>query len=117
MRSFTILGMVGFFFFFATALFGSPPDSLQINLDTTGTVLSVKVFHPVKNTANHFIKTIDVALNGNQIIQQDYDGQFDKEVQEAIYKLIDLKAGDKIEVTGICNIFGKKSGLYKVSKK
>jgi desulfoferrodoxin (superoxide reductase-like protein) len=116
MKHLTKLTMVGLFFLSASVLFGTPPDSLQLNLDSSGTMLSVKVFHPTRNTANHFIKTIDVTLNGNQIIQQNYDCQFNQEVQEAVYKLINLKAGDKIEVTGTCNIYGKKTGLYTVPK-
>jgi len=117
MKGLIKLAVVGLFFLSASALFGHPPDSLQLNLDSTGTMLSVKVFHPVKNPANHFIVTIEVNVNGAQAVMQTYNGQFDKYVQEAVYKLINLKSLDQIEVTGVCSISGKKKAVLIVPEK
>jgi hypothetical protein len=91
-----------------------PADSLQMKMDSTGTILSVIVFHPVKNPANHFIVTIEVKVNGIQNVLQTYRGQYDKAVQEAVYKLISLKPLDKVEVTAVCSIAGKAKAVYNV---
>lgn len=108
---------IGLLFLSASALFGHPPDSLQLGLDSTGTLFSVKVFHPVKNPSHHFIITIDVKVNNALSVEQTFGGQLDQEIQEGIYKLINLKAGDKIEVTAVCSITGNKKAVYSVPQK
>lgn len=84
-----------------------PPDSLKLSIDTTG-ILSVKVHHPVKDQAKHYIHQVTVELNGKEIIKQTFNSQTDKTEQELVYKIIDAKENDKITVTAYCNITGKK---------
>ena len=117
MKAISKITAMTLFFLSAAALYGHPPDSLQLGLDSAGTVFSVKVFHPVKNPANHFIINIAVKVNGTEAVLQTYRGQFDKMVQEAVYMLINLKPLDKIEVTGVCSITGKKTAVFTAPEK
>ena len=114
MKTIARLAIFVLFSLSASALYGHPADSLHVKMDSAGTILSVVVFHPVKNPANHFIVTIEVKVNGVQAVLQTYNGQIDKVVQEGVYKLINLKPLDKIEVTSVCSITGKKKAVYDV---
>jgi len=94
--------------------FSHPPDSLQIAFDSTGTVMSVTVFHPVKNPANHYIDDVIVKIDGKQVIVQSFPIQITNKLQEAIYKVIGLKTGAVVEMTAVCSITGRKTVKYTV---
>ncbi len=95
-----------------------PPDSLIMSFDSTSTVLTVRIFHTVKNTTNHLINDVAVNLNGKPMITQKFSSQLNKDEQVVIYKIIDAKANDKIAVTAKCNVMGKKTAelTYRVAR-
>ena len=95
--------------FFALTASAHPADSIKLDLDSAGTILSIKVFHSSRDPGKHFIYKITITLNKEPIIQQTFKRQLDNAVQEAIYRIVDLKRKDKIEVTAVCNVAGKKS--------
>jgi YbbR domain-containing protein len=93
----------------AATAWATPPDSIGLSIDSTH-FLTVDVHHPVKQLGTaHYINQITVALNGVNIITQNFKSQSSLEWQEAYYQLIDAKEGDKITVTATCSIFGKLS--------
>jgi len=91
-----------------------PADSLVMSIDSNG-LLSIQIYHPVKDHAKHYINKVTVELNGKEIIQQSFKSQTDKTVQELIYKIIDAKENDKITLTAYCNITGKKKEMLTVT--
>ena len=101
---------------FTASALAHPPDSLSMRLDSTG-LLTINIFHPVKDQAKHYINKVLVELNGKTIIEQSLNSQTDKNVQDIIYKIIDAKAKDKIAVTAYCNITGKKKYTLTVMEK
>jgi hypothetical protein len=117
MKKHMLLIAVGLGLILSPFLAAHPPDSLRLELDSTGTLLTAKVFHHVKSSARHFIINIEVKVNGQESIRQTYAGQLTDDLQEGIYKLIQLKPEDKIEVTGVCSITGKKTAVLTVPKK
>ena len=92
---------------FLTSSMAHPADSLLMNIDANG-LLTIQIYHPVKDPAKHYIHQVIVELNGKEIIKQTFNSQVDKTAQELIYKIIDAKEKDKITVTAYCNITGKK---------
>ena len=92
---------------FVTGSMAHPADSLVMSIDSNG-LLSIQIYHPVKNQAKHYINKVTVELNGKEIIQQSFKSQTDKTIQDLVYKIIDAKENDKITVTTYCNITGKK---------
>jgi hypothetical protein len=112
MKSHAWLIAAGLLLAAVSILSAHPPDSLLLELDSAATALRVKAFHPVKNPANHFVVTIEVKVNGAQTVIQTYRVQGDRDRQPAVYELVGLEPGDKIEVTAVCNKSGKrKAGL------
>lgn len=96
------------FFIFAGMCFAHPAESVKMSFDSTGTILTVIVTHPVKNAGNHYIMSIIVDVNGKEQVKQTYASQLDKTEQVAVYKIFEVKKNDKINVTTQCNITGKK---------
>jgi hypothetical protein len=104
-----ILGSVGL-------VFGHPPKKVDGEFDLESHLLKVVVSHDSKDAVKHFINEIEVKLNGKEIIEQEFGSQQDRSVQEVVYKIIDAKAGDKIEIVAGCNISGKKKAALTVEK-
>lgn len=101
----------------AASGFGHPPDGVTAKFDTGELLLTVNVMHGVKDEAKHYVDEIEVEVNGKKMIEQKFGRQTDMKVQEAVYRIIDAKVGDKIKVTAACNITGKKSVELTVEKK
>ena len=101
----------------ATSGFGHPPGAVTARFDTDEHLLIVTVMHGVKDAAKHYIDEIEVDLNGKKMIEQRFNRQTGMEMQDAVYRIVDAKVGDKIKVTAGCNISGKKSVEITVEKK
>ncbi|MCX5708461.1 MAG: hypothetical protein NTY14_05770 [Candidatus Omnitrophica bacterium] len=96
--------LVAFFLlsFFVPA-FPNPPEDIGISI--SGSELGVFVVHPSQNTSKHFIKTIKISLNEEEVVNQGFSGQ-DKDGQRATFSLPGLKKGDKIKIEAECSIYG-----------
>jgi len=88
---------------FTAPVCSNPPQ--DITLKIFGSKLDVFVIHPSSNPAQHFIKTIDISLNGTKIITQIFSTQA-KDGQTAVYFIPGLKKGDKIIVSAVCSVYG-----------
>ena len=107
MKIITLFSLLLLLFITNDLSWAHPPGNIELELDSTRTVLSVKVGHKVNNPDKHFIVSLTVKLNDNEMIKQTFQRQDTKENTEVLYKLNNLKAGDRIEVTGQCNVTGK----------
>ncbi len=93
-------------------LSGHPAEAIKISFDSTATILTVNVIHPVKNIENHYISSIVIDINGKEKIKQNFNWQFNETEQLATYRIFDLKKGDKINITTQCNRIGKKKESF-----
>lgn len=84
-----------------------PPSDIKITFDPQTKMLQAIIMHDVKNPEKHFIKKIDVGLNGKEVISQVISRQDNNESQTVRYLIPDAKAGDVISVEGYCSIIGK----------
>ncbi len=92
-----------------TFMYANPPSRIEAIFDSTGQFLTVRADHPTRDMNKHYIKLIVIKLNGKEIINQSMMSQANAEHQDAVYKIVDAKSGDKIEAEATCNIFGSKS--------
>jgi len=96
-------------------LFAHPPKNVTLEYDYDTKILSVVVQHSVNNISKHHINKVVVEVNGKKQIEQTFTRQMDAEQHEVLYKIIDVDEGDKLTVTGYCNISGKKRSELIVS--
>jgi desulfoferrodoxin (superoxide reductase-like protein) len=92
--------------------FAHPPSNIDIS--TNEDTVQVTVTHNVNDPHTHYIKTIELSLNGKKIIEQSFSFQYDKNFQKATYFLPALKKGDVLSVDADCNQFGDLSKKYTV---
>jgi desulfoferrodoxin (superoxide reductase-like protein) len=100
---------------FMMPLLAHPPNNLNLKFDTETGVLSIAITHSVNDASRHYIKKVEVELNGQKIIEQSFMKQSDNEEQQVLYKIIDAKKGDNIAVEAYCNISGKKKAQLVVT--
>jgi desulfoferrodoxin (superoxide reductase-like protein) len=88
----------------ACVAFAHPPA--RIDIVPSATVINITVTHPVKDPLTHYIKLIEVSLNGKKIIEQKFSLQTTAMEQRATYHIPELKKGDVVAVDADCNLYG-----------
>jgi len=83
--------------------------SQELTFDKETNLLNVEFIHKVDDVDKHFIFEVIVYLNKEEIVTQLIEKQENPEGGSLVYKLIDVKSGDKIKVKTNCNKTGKKS--------
>ena len=104
-----IVLLIGFFSFFvlSTLVYAHPPSDIKITFDPKTKILGAVILHDVSNPSAHYIKKVDVFLNGKEIIQQEISRQDNFNSQTVSYFIPDAKTGDVFSVEGYCSISGK----------
>ena len=102
--AFTVL-----FVFIATVslALAHPPSDIKINYDPATKTLQAVIIHPVGNPQSHFIKKVDVSLNGKEALTQFISRQDNNNSQLVSYVIPDTEDGDKLSVEAYCSISGK----------
>ena len=97
-------------FVFAAAIstaYAHPPSDIKITFDAKTKILQAVIMHNTSNPFNHYIKKVDVGLNGKVIIEQTISREDNNESQTVSYLIPDVKDGDVLSVGGYCSISGK----------
>jgi hypothetical protein len=99
----------GFFVFFvlSAVAYAHPPSDIKISFDPKTKILNAVIIHNVSNPAKHYIKKVDVSINGKEIIEQSISKQDNFDSQTVNYLIPDAKNGDVFSVEGYCSISGK----------
>ncbi len=100
--------------FFTTAAFAHPPSDIKITFDPTTKMLTAIIYHNVSNPTKHYIKKVDVGLNGKEILTQSISREDNNLTQTVSYLIPDAKPGDTISVEGYCSISGNLTKEIKV---
>ena len=98
----------------ASTAFAHPPSDIKIDFDPKTKMLHAVIIHNTSNPLNHYIKKVDVGLNGNEIIEHTISREDNNESQTVKYLIPDAKDGDIISVEGYCSISGKLKKEIKV---
>lgn len=104
-----IVLLLGFFVFFvlSAAAYAHPPSDIKITFDPKTKILHAEIIHDVSNPGTHYIKEVDIFLNGKEIIQQSISRQDNFNTQTVNYFIPDAQDGDVFSVEGYCSISGK----------
>ena len=98
-----VLLLLAFLLIIATAS-ANPPSDLKLTYNQTTGNLSAAFTHMVSDPGTHFLKTVKIALNGNQTTNE-YSSQPTPESFTYVYHL-NATNGTFIDLIGECNIFG-----------
>jgi hypothetical protein len=109
-----------FALFLITAGFPSPaaahpPKEVAVAYDQAKKTLELKITHGVKDPASHYISKVEVKKNGKPAGVTEYKTQPGQETFAYSYPL-DAAAGDVVEATVTCSVFGSKTGKATLGK-
>jgi len=93
--------------FVCSMVYAHPPSDIKITFDPDTKVLQAIIYHNTSNPGNHYIKNVDIGLNGKEIIKHQISREDNNETQAVSYLIPDAKAGDSLSVEGYCSISGK----------
>lgn len=79
----------------------------KIGVERLGTQITVTVIHGVLDPKTHYIKRIELALNGQKTIEQNFTMQTDDDMQQVIYVIPSLNTGDKMTIKAACSQSGE----------
>ena len=93
----------------AGMLSATPPDRIRlIYSDSTG-MLRIAVHHPTFYPAAHHIAKVAVMLNDSVVLVQQFSRQTNNQELDMECPVAGAKPGDRLSVTAICSIFGKRT--------
>ena len=95
-------------------LWAHPANKVTATFNAETSILTVNFEHKVNNTADHFVYSILIQLNGKKAVEQIISVQETAEGGTFVYKMPGLKKGDKINVVTDCNKGGKRSATITI---
>ncbi len=107
MKRLTVFILFCFFVSFSPLAYAHPPSDIVISYNPETKIVDAVINHPVAIPENHFIKKIDVGLNGKEIIEHQISRQDNNATQTVAYLIPDAKIGDTISIEAYCSISGK----------
>lgn len=93
--------------FLSGMVYAHPPSDIKITFNPDTKMLQAVIYHNTSNPLNHYIKKVDVSLNGKEIIEHQISREDNNETQTVSYLIPDAKDGDSLSVEGHCSISGK----------
>lgn len=106
MKKATLFITVCFLMAVHSIAYAHPPSDIIITFYPASKILKAVIMHNVSDPENHFIRKVDVTLNGKQIIGQEISRQDNNSSQTVSYLIPDAKLGDTISVEAYCSISG-----------
>jgi len=103
-------------FFIVQPGYAHPPSKIDAAYSPETKILSVVVTHPVNDRRKHFIKRVDVSLNGEQIEKKEFKTQTDNATQMVSFTIAGARSDDVITVEAQCNISGKLTETIEVGR-
>jgi hypothetical protein len=84
-----------------------PPSSIDLRYEPAGRLLVVAFKHLVQDGQSHYIKEVQVQINGKAFARVELYAQAGKEAGQVSMALSDVKQGDLVSVKATCNKFGE----------
>jgi hypothetical protein len=88
----------------STNAFCHSPSGINVAFKEGG--IDLVVFHSVSDPATHYVKKIEVQLNGVKNAEKTFTSQTDDTTQKTGFDILSLKKGDVLEITAYCSKFG-----------
>ena len=104
-------------FAFSLKTYTHPPAKIDLDFSNEEKILRIEIHHPVLLVKNHYINKIEVYVNDDLKIVQDFDRQLTKKTQKAGYFIFEAEKGDVIKVKAICNKHGDRTASLVVQEK
>jgi hypothetical protein len=101
------------FCFYPSVSYANAPQDVKLEYNALTQNLAVTIIHNSSSSGFHYIKYVEIKKNSVVLSTGKYDSQPDGTFTYN-YK-VPAMAGDKLEVTATCNLFGSKTAAITVS--
>ena len=115
MKTLTVIIAVCMLICMTGVSFAHPPSDITITFEPVTKMVEAVITHQVSNPQNHYIKKVDVGLNGKEVIEHSISRQDNNSTQTVTYLIPDAKAGDIISIEAYCSISGKLTKEIKIA--
>ena len=103
----TVVFLIFFFGIGVLSAYAHPPINIVITYDLQSRVLRAAIKHNVNDPKRHYIKKVDVCINGKEVLTHKLSRQDNGTIQIVAYIIPDAKPGDELSVEAYCSIQGK----------
>ncbi len=96
---------------FPVCLFAHSPDEITLSheKDEDREFLKISVFHSVRNVERHYVESITISVNDEELEVLTFSNQETDEFQDVEYEVTDLSPGDVVKIEASCNRIGSAS--------
>jgi hypothetical protein len=91
------------------------PQDVKLSYDSQSRVLAVTITHKSPFPNYHYIKIVEIKKNGSVMSTNKYENQPDQDTFRYSYK-VPAAAGETLEATASCSLFGSKTTNLIVGK-
>ena len=84
------------------------PQEVVLSYDQARHTLEVRITHASKDPATHYVKKVEIKRADKTIAATEYQSQPGQATFAYVYP-VEIGAGDVIEVTATCSVFGSKT--------
>lgn len=100
---------------FPAAAHATPPKDVSLAYDAQKQTLTVTITHPSFFPSKHYIKRVDISLNGKPVMSVPYTSQPAGDTYAYTYP-VPASPGSELSANATCNIFGSKEAVIQVPK-
>ena len=115
MKKMKIILILGSLLLVSAIAFAHPPSDIKIRFDEKTKTLTAVIEHRVSNPKTHYIKQVDIGLNGKEIQMLPFQKQDNNAGQTLKVVVPEAKNGDVLSVEGHCNLSGKLEKEIKIA--
>lgn len=91
------------------------PQDVKLSYDSQSQILTVTITHKSPFPGVHYIKSVEIKKNGNVVSASKYENQPDQATFAYRYN-VPAAAGETLETTANCSLFGSKTANLTVEK-
>jgi hypothetical protein len=85
--------------------YANPPDNMVLGYDISTSILEITITHPTLDQNSHYIYKIDVKVNGDLVLSEQYTSQPTSSTFTYEYTIV-ANTDDEISVTAFCSLYG-----------
>lgn len=93
----------------------NPPQEVVLSYDQAQHTLEVRITHASKDPATHYVKKVEIKRADKTIATTVYQSQPGQATFAYVYP-VEIGAGDVLEVTVSCSVFGSKTAKLDMRK-
>jgi hypothetical protein len=110
-----MLAFLMFYCIYPPLTYANSPQDVKLEYDSNSQTLTVTITHPSSFTGFHYVKSVEIKKNGMGAITNTYDSQ-PAPVTFAYNYQVSAGAGDTLEVTASCSLWGDKTATLEFGK-